>query len=108
MQRDPIPSRCDKRSQTFKHEPTLLKLIAKCNRLARKAIQNGSKIRDRASFPIVAHINLYLVTGQRMQLVYDPPAFVVRHAITAAPRSRSEARMNGAPGSSKEVVSVEC
>src|SRR6185312_4079680 len=37
-----------------------------------------------------------------------PSAFVVRHAITAAPRSMSEVRMNGTPGSSKEVLSVGC
>jgi hypothetical protein len=42
-----------------------------------------------------------------MQLVYDPPAFVVRHAIPAAPRSMSEARMNGAPGSSRDVPAAE-
>ncbi len=43
-----------------------------------------------------------------MQYVYDPLAFVVRHAITAAVQSMSEARMNGAPGNSREVLRVEC
>src|SRR5574337_422962 len=33
-----------------------------------------------------------------------PSAFVVRHAITAAPRSMSEARMNGAPGNSMDPL----
>jgi hypothetical protein len=41
-------------------------------------------------------------------LVYDPPAFVVRHVITAALRSMNEARMKGAPGRSKEVLKAEC
>ncbi len=43
-----------------------------------------------------------------MQLVYDPPAFVVLHAITAALRSMSEARRKGAPGNSMEVLRIEC
>jgi hypothetical protein len=43
-----------------------------------------------------------------MQLVYGLPAFVVRQAITAALRSMSEARINGAPGSSQEVPRLEC
>lgn len=42
------------------------------------------------------------------QFLYDPPAFVVRHAIMAALRSMSEARMNGAPGKSRELLRVEC
>jgi hypothetical protein len=43
-----------------------------------------------------------------MQLVYGLPAFVVRQAITAALRSMSEAKINGAPGNSMEVLRVEC
>jgi len=46
--------------------------------------------------------------NRRKPRVYDPPAFVVLHAITAALRSMSEARINGAPGRSKEVLRVEC
>lgn len=42
-----------------------------------------------------------------MPLAYGPPALVVRQAITAALRSMSEARRNGAPGRSKEVLRVE-
>jgi hypothetical protein len=43
-----------------------------------------------------------------MQRLYALLAFVVRHAIEAALRSRSEARMNGAPGSSQEMLRLEC
>jgi len=42
-----------------------------------------------------------------MQLVYGLPAFVVRQAITAALRSMSEAKINGAPGNSMEVLRTE-
>lgn len=38
---------------------------------------------------------------------YAPPSFVVRHAITAAAKSMSEARMNGAPGSSRGMLAAE-
>jgi hypothetical protein len=50
----------------------------------------------------------HLTDVERKPLIYSSPAFVVRHAITAAQRSMSEARMNGAPGSSNEMPSVEC
>ncbi len=39
---------------------------------------------------------------------YDPLVFVVRHAITAAVQSMSEARTNGAPGNSMDVLRLEC
>lgn len=44
----------------------------------------------------------------RKQLVYDPPAFVVRHVVTAALRSMDEARMKATPGRSKEALKAEC
>jgi hypothetical protein len=45
--------------------------------------------------------------SQRIQLIYGSTAFVAFHAITAALRSRSEARKNGAPGNAPEGLRLE-
>src|ERR1044071_3012661 len=48
-----------------------------------------------------SHRNLH-----ELQPIYSF-SFVVRHAMTAALRSRTEARMNGAPGSWRDVMDEE-
>ncbi len=60
VQRDPIPTRCDKRSQTFKHAPTLLKLTENCNRFTHEVIQKQLEDKGSDVFLIVVDINLSL------------------------------------------------
>ena len=85
MQCDPIPARSYKGSQTFKHEPTLLKILVKCNQFTWLGDQSG----------------------QRWKFVYVPPAFVTRHAIPSVVTSISEDRTNGTPGNSTAVLRHE-
>ena len=75
------------------------------------------KIGDRLRNVPRKHQDVYTVINFLIQSISQlnphvpqplcPSAFVVRHAITAALRGMNEAKMNGAPGNSMDLLRLE-